>query len=86
MVLDLSASADATLTVGGRAVPLRPAFEGGRRSSADGAVRVEVLAPRNTWLHVTVRDGADGPSRSPAGCTSGPRTGATSRPTGSGRR
>ena len=62
VVLDLSASADATLNVGGRGVPLRPAFERGAAQSADGALRVEVLAPRDTWLHVNVRDGADGRS------------------------
>ncbi|HEX2514326.1 MAG TPA: CehA/McbA family metallohydrolase, partial [Chloroflexota bacterium] len=66
IVLDLAASKDATLTVGGRAVPLRGAFEGAGAASPDGAVRVEVLTPHKTWLHVTVEDGATGkpgPSR-----------------------
>jgi hypothetical protein len=66
IVLDVTASADATLTVAGRDVPLRPAYEQGASRSADGAVRVEVLTPRNTWLHVTVSDGDAGrpvPSR-----------------------
>ena len=65
VLLDVSASADATLTVSGHEVPLRPAYEAGAARSADGAVRVEVLSPRNTWVHVTVEDGAGGavPSR-----------------------
>jgi hypothetical protein len=66
IVLDVAASKDATLTVGERAVPLRPAYEGETARSADGAVQVEILTPHQTWLHVTVQDGGDGlpvPSR-----------------------
>ena len=68
-----------------RAVPLRGGVRGGQAPFADGAVRVEVLAPRTAWLHVTVEDGATG-KPGPPGCTSGPRTGATCRPTGTGTR
>ncbi|MDQ3702314.1 MAG: CehA/McbA family metallohydrolase, partial [Chloroflexota bacterium] len=59
-ILDVTASADATLTIDGHAVPLRPAYEHGTARSSDGAVRVEVLTPHKTWLHVSVRDGAGG--------------------------
>ena len=81
-----SASTDATLTVGGRAVPLRAAFEGagaasrGRRRAGGGAGAAQDLAARHRRGR---RHGEAGPL---AGCTSGPRTGATSRPTGTGTR
>jgi hypothetical protein len=58
VVTDVAASLDATLKVGEHAVPLRPAYEGGEARSADGAVRVEILTPHKTWLHVTVEDSA----------------------------
>jgi len=60
IVLDLVANKDATLRLGPREVPLRAAFEGAGAASADGAVRVTVLTPDRTWLHVTVEDGAGG--------------------------
>jgi hypothetical protein len=60
LILDITASADATLTVAGHDVPLRDAYERGAARSAGGAVRVEVLTPRKTWLHVTVEDAATG--------------------------
>ena len=41
-------------------MPLRAAFEGAGAASADGTVRVTVLTPDRTWLHVTVEDGAGG--------------------------
>lgn len=66
LFLDITASADATLHVGGHAVPLRDAYERGGARSADGAVRVELLTPHTTWLHVAVEDAATGkliPSR-----------------------
>jgi hypothetical protein len=64
--LDVTASADATLAVGEHAVPLREAYETGEARSTDGVVRIEVVHPQRTWLHVTVEDGATGrpaPSR-----------------------
>jgi hypothetical protein len=68
--LDIAASKDATLTIAGRQVPLRAVYESGANESAasdsGASVRVEVLTPHKTWLHVTVEDGAGGkpvPSR-----------------------
>jgi hypothetical protein len=66
LLLDLTASADATLRVDGHEVPLRPAYDGGVAQSTDGTVRVEVLTPHKTWVHVTVQDDVTGkpsPSR-----------------------
>ena len=60
VIVDMTASADATLTVGDKEVPLRPAYEGGASQSADGAVRVELLTPDKTWVHTVVRDAATG--------------------------
>ena len=44
----------------------------GAAQSADGALRVEVLAPRNTWLHVTVTRRGGGPGRPQPGALPGP--------------
>jgi hypothetical protein len=60
LILDISASADATLSVAGRDVPLREVYERGEARSADGAVRVAIVDPQRTWVHVTVEDGATG--------------------------
>ncbi len=60
LILDISASADATLSVAGRNVALRQVYERGEARSADGAVRVEIVDPQRTWVHVTVEDGATG--------------------------
>ena len=60
LIVDMTASADATLTVGDKEVPLRPAYEGGTSQSPDGAVRVELLTPDKTWVHTVVRDAATG--------------------------
>ncbi len=60
LIVDMTASADATLTVGDKDVPLRPAYEEGASQSADGAVRVELLTPDKTWVHTVVRDAATG--------------------------
>jgi hypothetical protein len=65
LILDVSASADATLRLGDERVPLRPVYEQGT-STSSGGVRVEVLTARSAWLHVTVEDTATGratPSR-----------------------
>jgi hypothetical protein len=66
LILDITASADATLQVGEHAIPLRDVYETGAATSRDGAARIEVLTPHKTWLHVTVEDAATGkasPSR-----------------------
>lgn len=60
LIVDMTASADATLTVGNQDVPLRPAYEGGASQSTDGSVRVELLTPDKTWVHTVVRDAATG--------------------------
>ena len=79
LIVDMTASADATLTVGDKEVPLRPAYEGGTSQSPDGAVRVELLTPDKTWVHTVVRDAATG-QPTPAPSTFAPRTDAISRP------
>ncbi|HEX2185261.1 MAG TPA: CehA/McbA family metallohydrolase, partial [Chloroflexota bacterium] len=66
LILDISASADATLRVAGHAVPMREVYERGEGRAEGGAVRVQILTPHRTWLHVTVEDGHGGrptPSR-----------------------
>ena len=60
LIVDMTASADATLTVGDKDVPLRPAYEDGTSQSTDGSVRVELLTPDKTWVHTVVRDAATG--------------------------
>ncbi|MBI3973163.1 MAG: CehA/McbA family metallohydrolase [Chloroflexi bacterium] len=65
-LLDVTASADATLRIGEHAIPMREAWERGEARSEDGAVRVEILTPHKAWVHVDVVDGATGkpaPSR-----------------------
>ncbi|HET7771000.1 MAG TPA: CehA/McbA family metallohydrolase [Chloroflexota bacterium] len=58
LFVELAATADATLTLGDQEVPLRPAYEQGTSESPDKSVRLEVLAPQRTWLHVTLEDGS----------------------------
>ncbi len=58
LLLDVTANPDATLRVDEREVDLRPVYEDGQGQSADGQVRVEILTPRKTWVHVTVADSA----------------------------
>jgi len=58
--LDITASPDATLVVDNHDVHLGPVYAAGEGTSADGQVRVELLTPRKTWLHVTVLDNDTG--------------------------
>ncbi|MBM3501743.1 MAG: hypothetical protein FJX74_24070, partial [Armatimonadetes bacterium] len=58
--LEVSASTEATLTVGGHAVSLGPVYETGAGASHDGAVRVELLDRERTWVHVTVEEASNG--------------------------
>jgi hypothetical protein len=60
LLLDVTASPDATLQVADSEIDLRTVYEEGRGQTADGRVRVELLTPRKTWVHVTVVDGASG--------------------------
>jgi hypothetical protein len=60
VILDVTASADATLQVAGRAVDMAPVYQEGAARSDDGQVLVEFLTPRKTWVHVTVEDGSTG--------------------------
>jgi hypothetical protein len=56
LMLDVTASPDATLHVNDRQVDLCPVYEGGQGQSADGKVRLELLTPQKAWVHVSVID------------------------------
>jgi hypothetical protein len=60
LLLDVTASADATLRVGKHEVPLSSVYMKGEGRSADGEVRVELLTPRKTWVRVAVTDSVTG--------------------------
>ena len=45
---------------GRHAFDMATAYEKGTARSADGAGRIEILHPRNTWVHVTVTDDSTG--------------------------
>jgi hypothetical protein len=60
LLLDVTASTDATLRVDNHEVPLGPVYLNGEGQSADGQVRVELLTPRKTWVHVEVTDSVTG--------------------------
>lgn len=60
LLLDVTATPDATLRVADRQVDFRPVYQDGKAQSADGKVRVEILTPHKTWVHVTVIDSATG--------------------------
>ena len=60
VILDVTASGDATLQVAGRPVPMQQVFQDGSAHSADGQVRVELLTPRRAWVHVMVEDASTG--------------------------
>lgn len=60
LLLDVTASPDATLIVAGHEVNVGEVCEKGRAQSADGRALVEILTPRKTWVHVTVEDASTG--------------------------
>lgn len=60
LIVDVTASPDATLHVAGQAVPMEPLYASGASRSDDGRVRVEILTPDRTWLHVRLEDAANG--------------------------
>ena len=60
LIVDVTASPDATLDVAGNAVPMEALYDSGRSASSDGKVRVEILTPERAWLHVRLEDAASG--------------------------
>jgi hypothetical protein len=58
LIVDVTASPDATLDVAGHAVPMESLYNTGKSKSSDGKVRVEVLTPERTWVHVRLEDAA----------------------------
>ncbi|MDA1296715.1 MAG: CehA/McbA family metallohydrolase [Chloroflexi bacterium] len=58
--VDVAASMDASLTVSGEELPLRPVYETGEATTASGAVSARVLSPQRTWIHGRVVDDATG--------------------------
>lgn len=59
-LIDVTASPDATVSVGPRDVDLRLVYDQGAAKSHDGLARVELMTPRKTWVHVTVTDESTG--------------------------
>lgn len=60
VVIEVTASKAASLSVGDRVVQLGEAFATGRASSTDGEVHVEVLPPPRNWVRMRVIDAATG--------------------------
>ncbi len=60
LLVDVTASPEATLTVAGHEVALGPVYETGRSASEGGEVRVEVLTPEHAWVHGRVIDARTG--------------------------
>ena len=58
IVADITASADATLTIANRQIDLRAVYENG--NATQEKVRVEILSPRKTWVHATIQDATTG--------------------------
>ncbi|MDE2930433.1 MAG: CehA/McbA family metallohydrolase [Chloroflexota bacterium] len=56
LIVDVTASPDATLDVAGHAVPMESLYNTGKSKSSDGRVHVEVLTPERTWVHVRLED------------------------------
>jgi hypothetical protein len=59
VMVDITASPDATLKVGRHSVDMRPLYEHGKAQAASGA-SVEWLTPERTWVHVSILDDATG--------------------------
>ncbi len=60
ILLDVTASPDATLEVAGHSVSMAEVYGKGRTESSDGRARVEILASRKTWVHAIVEDASTG--------------------------
>ena len=56
LIVDVTASPDATLNVADHTVPMESLYNTGKSKSSDGKVRVEVLTPERTWVHVRLVD------------------------------
>lgn len=56
LIVDVTASPDATLDVAGHAVPMESLYNTGKSKSSDGRIHVEVLTPERTWVHVRLED------------------------------
>ena len=62
-LLDITASRAATLRTAGHVTPMTTLFQpGGKASSVDEKVSVEVLGFEKTWLHATIEDEAGHPT------------------------
>ena len=60
LLVDITASPEATLSVAGHDVDMGPVYATGASASAGGEVRVEILTPAHTWLHGQIVDAATG--------------------------
>ena len=60
IMVDVTASADATLKVGASELHMRAIYEKGRAETPDGRVHAELLTPQREWLHVSVVDSTTG--------------------------
>ncbi len=60
LIVDVTASPDATLDVSGHPVPMDALYESGLSASDDGKVRVEILTPDRSWVHVRLEEAASG--------------------------
>ncbi len=58
--MDISATEDATLTIGDSSVDVGEALRSGSSASADGKAAIRRLTPERTWVHTRVIDAATG--------------------------
>ena len=62
LLLDVSASSDATLQVGEQVLSMQEVYKRGQAQSIDGGVRVEVLTPHSSWINVIVEEASGKPT------------------------
>ncbi len=60
ILLDITANSEATLSFANHQVDLSSVFQDGKDTSKDNMVKVEILSPERTWVHVTVIDDQTG--------------------------
>ena len=58
--VDLTASADATLSVNGSEIEVGPLLDSGEATSSDGNVTARVLTSQRTWVHGRIIDSSTG--------------------------